>query len=246
VEVDSDPISLDELAKAFAQAMGKSPKESSAEGAPPDAPEATSEADGNKAEPAHGSAPDLDQPNEDAGPVTPLGILEAMLFVGDRGNTALTAARAAELMRGVEPDEIAGLVRDLNRRYTQKECPYFVSEDADGYRLLLRKPFYPLRDRFLGRIRQARLSQTAIDVLAIVAYQQPLTAENINAVRGKSSSHVLSQLVHRGLLRIERPDNRETGRKRPVAQYYTTDRFLRLFGMETLADLPQSEELDRQ
>jgi segregation and condensation protein B len=164
-----------------------------------------------------------------------------MLFVGDRGNTALTAARAAELMRGVEPGEIAGLVRELNHRYARNECPYFITEDADGYRLALRKPFYAMRDRFFGRIREARLSQSAIDILAIVAYQQPLTAETINTVRGKSSTGVLSQLVRRGLLRIER----QAG-KRSTAHYYTTDRFLRLFGLETLADLPQSEELDRQ
>ena len=241
MEVESDPISLDELAKAFAQAMGKSPNYGAAEGSPPKSAGAGGVLDETQSQPPDEATPEIEEANQDAGPVTPLGILEAMLFVGDRGNNALTAARAAELMRGVEPGEIAGLIRDLNRRYTQDECPYFVSDDGDGYRLLLRKPFYPLRDRFRGRIRQARLSQTAIDILAIVAYQQPLTSEQINAVRGKSSSHVLSQLVHRGLLRIERLPG-----KRPTSQYYTTDRFLKLFGLETLADLPQSEELDRQ
>jgi segregation and condensation protein B len=247
MEVESEPISLDELAKAFAQAMGKSPKEGATDGSSPNAAAVATQPDGAHRAQSGEATESLDEATEDAGPVTPLGILEAMLFVGDRANTALTADRAAELMRGVEPGEIAGLVRDLNRRYTQNECPYFVSEDADGYRIVLRKSFHSLRDRFLGRIREARLSQTAIDILAIVAYQQPLTAETINTVRGKSSSQVLSQLVHRGLLRIERPGTREPGRgKRKTAQYYTTDRFLRLFGLETLADLPQSEELDRQ
>ena len=98
-----------------------------------------------------------------------------------------------------------------------------------------------MRDRFHGRIREARLSQAAIDVLAVVAYQQPLTAEQIGRLRGKPCSHVLSQLVHRGLLRIER----KPGKRRTV-QYFTTDRFLDLFGLQTLADLPRSEELDRQ
>ena len=144
-------------------------------------------------------------------------------------------------MRGVEPSEIAGLVWELNRRYQRNDCPYFISENSDGYRMTLRKPFHPLRERFFGRIRQARLSQAAIDILAIVAYQQPLTAEQISAVRDKPSGHVLSQLVHRGLLRIERQSG-----KRRSAKYCTTDRFLKLFGLETLADLPQSEELDRQ
>ncbi len=186
-------------------------------------------------------------PADESVPVTPLGILEAMLFVGDRDNRPLTAARAAELMRGVESGEIGGLVGELNQRYTQSACPYFVAEDSDGYRITLRKPFHPLREQFYGRIRQARLSQAAIDVLAIVAYQQPLSAEQIGTVRGRPSGPVLSQLVHRGLLRIERRGTCEAGRgKRPSVQYFTTDRFLQLFGLQTLADLPQSEELDRQ
>jgi segregation and condensation protein B len=118
-----------------------------------------------------------------------------MLFVGDRDNRPLTAARAAELMRGVDAGEIHGLVQELNRRYKQSGCPYFVAEDSDGYRITLRKPFHPLREQFYGRVREARLSQAAIDVLAIVAYQQPLSAEQISAVRGTPSSAVLSQLV---------------------------------------------------
>jgi segregation and condensation protein B len=116
-----------------------------------------------------------------------------------------------------------------------------VAQNSDGYRMTLRQPFHPLREKFFGRTREARLSQAAIDVLAIIAYQQPLTAEQISTVRSKPSGHVLSQLVHRGLLRIERVPG-----KRKVVQYFTTDRFLKLFGLQTLADLPQSEELDRQ
>jgi segregation and condensation protein B len=237
---DTDPISLDELAQAFAQVIG--PSRNSGAGEEPKQPR-TDAVDNGEIRPQSPGEPELEEVEaaDDAGPVTPLGILEAMLFVGDRGNSPLTAARAAELMRGVEPGEIAALVQELNRRYAKNDCPYFVTEDSDGYRLTLRKQFHPVRERFLGRIRQARLSQAAIDILAVVAYQQPLTAEQIQAVRGKPSGHVLSQLVHRGLLRIDRLPG-----KRPTAQYCTTDRFLKLFGLETLADLPQSEELDRQ
>ena len=103
--------------------------------------------------------------------------------------------------------------------------------------MVLRQEFESLRFRFQGRIRQARLTQAAIDVLAIVAYEQPLSAEGVSKRRGKPSSHVLAQLVHRGLLRVERG----TGKRR-IGQYHTTDRFLRLFGLETLADLPRSED----
>jgi segregation and condensation protein B len=236
---DAEPISLDELARAFAQVMG-GPSQGS-EPSPPAAAEAALGADQplRDARQAADLAGD-EQTADDSGPVTPQGILEAMLFVGDRGNRPLTAARAAELMRGVEPGEIDSLVEALNRRYAESGCPYFIAVNSDGYRITLRKPFHPLCEKFYGRVREARLSQAAIDVLAVVAYQQPLTAEQIGAVRGKPSSPVLSQLVHRGLLRIERLPG-----KRRVVQYFTTDRFLKLFGMQTLADLPQSEEIER-
>ena len=74
-------------------------------------------------------------------------------------------------------------------------------------------------------------------MLAIVAYQQPLTAEQVGKQRGKPSSHVIAQLVRRGLLRLER----EAG-KRQAAHYSTTERFLELFGLESLRDLPQSDD----
>jgi segregation and condensation protein B len=239
---DPDPISLDELAQAFAQVMGGSPKDRAPEGPQPRAAEAACGTDELQPGLLHESAVTADESTgDDSAPVAPLGILEAMLFVGDRDNRPLTAARAAELMRGVEPGEIVELIEELNRRYAQSGCPYFVAEDSDGCRLTLRRPFHPLREQFYGHIRAARLSQAAIDVLAIVAYQQPLSAEQIGSVRGRPSGAVLSQLVHRGLLRIERLPG-----KRRTVQYYTTDRFLQLFGLQTLADLPQSEELDRQ
>ena len=126
---------------------------------------------------------------------------------------------------------------ELNRRYDADGAPYHIVGEGDGYRLALRDEFHPLRNRFYGRIREARLSQAAIDVLALVAYQQPITGEQIRRLRGRPSSHVLAHLVRRGLLRIERP---EPNRRTP--HYYTTDRFLRLFNLASLDDLPRSEE----
>jgi segregation and condensation protein B len=229
-------ISLDELAQAFAQVMGRAP--------PPLAAPQELPPEGSQAPPpaASQSPPAASQPPApDPCPITPRSILEAMLFVGDRENRPLSAAQAAEQMRGVEPGEIGGLVAELNRRYAAAGCPYEIVAEGAGYRLSLRKPFLALRDRFYGRIREARLSQAAIDVLAIVAYQQPLTAEQVGTLRGKPSGHVLVQLVRRGLLQIER-----TPGGRRAAKYSTTPRFLRLFGLQSLADLPQTEDLQRQ
>jgi segregation and condensation protein B len=184
---------------------------------------------------------DLAASEEACCPLTPRTILEAMLFVDNSGNRPLEARRAAELMRGVEASEIADLVHELNQDYRANQCPYHIVSEGAGYRLALREEFHAIRNKFQGRIREARLSQAAIDVLAIIAYKQPLTADQVNAFRGKPSNHLLAQLIRRRLLRLERPKDAP---HKPF--YHTTDRFLDLFGLESIDDLPQSEELDRQ
>jgi segregation and condensation protein B len=222
-------ISLDELAQAFAQVMGTAPK------LRPAAPqEPLSDA---TTRPKTGGASGDTPRGEDPCPISPSSVLEAMLFVGSADNQPLSAERIGQTMRDVEPAEAADLVEQLNRRYDAGGCPYHVVQESGGYRMVLRKEFESLRFRFQGRIRQARLTQAAIDVLAIVAYQQPLSAEQVSKRRGKPSSHVLAQLVQRRLLRVER----ESGKRR-IGLYHTTDRFLRLFGLETLADLPRSDD----
>jgi segregation and condensation protein B len=237
-------ISLDELSEAFAHAMGDDMESATQEKRPPGEPSAEAAAlAGDQGRPEQLAEPGQQAPPEtdDSCEISPRTILEAMLFVGDRDGRPLAAERAAELMRGVEPEEITGLVDELNRRYAASGCPYHIIGDRSGYRLVLRKAFHPLRNLFYGRIREARLSQAAIDVLAIVAYQQPLTSEQISRLRGKPSAHVLAQLVRRGLLRVERVQT-----ERRTAQYFTTDRFLELFSLESLKDLPQSEDLEGQ
>lgn len=231
-------ISLKALTEAFAQALDTPDTTPAAEAESPEQSEEEQEA----VETSDASDASDAAAFEDGAvcPVCPRSILEAMLFVGRRDGGPLRIEEAAEPMRGVEPSEIPGLVDELNRRYRGAGCPYEIRSERGGYRLSLTRSFHSMRDRFHGRIREARLSQAAIDVLAIVAYQQPLTAEQIGHLRGKPSGHVISQLVRRGLLRIERPEDQP--RK---AQYRTTDRFLRLFGLEDLDDLPRSEELDR-
>ena len=184
--------------------------------------------------------PDELAPADEHCDVTPASILEAMLFVGDPGNQPITGEEVASLMRGVRPQEIDELVQELNRQYEQEECPYRIVSSGDGYAMQLDAEYARLRDKFYGRVREARLSQTAVDILAIVAYRQPLTREKIDRLRGKPSGGVLSQLVRRQLLRIERLD----GKPRKV-QYYTTNRFLQLFGLDNLAELPQANEFDK-
>lgn len=220
----------------------EAPAVEAAEAAPPvdtaiEAPPATGEApleSGLEAESLEVEQADDNDPCQ----LCPRSILEAMLFVGNQQNEPLTSARAAELMRGVTPEEIPDLVDELNQRYAARGAPYQIASEGVGYRLVLRRPFHEVRDKFYGRVREARLSQAAVDVLAIVAYRQPITSEEVNKIRGRPSNGVLSQLVRRQLLRIERPGHRQP------PSYHTTDRFLELFGLETIEDLPQAEDVD--
>lgn len=227
-----EELTLDQLSRSFARLFGgELPAEAIAEPAVD-----TAETEELAASPA------LPRPalaaTEEPYEVTPARLLEAMLFVGSPDSQPLAAERAASVMRGVAADEIHEFVRELNRRYEEHRCPYRIASEGSGYRLVLREKYRGLRDRFLGRLQQARLSQAAIDVLAIVAYNQPLTGDEIGRLRNTASGAVLSQLVRRRLLRIER----EEGSPR-VTRYCTTDRFLELFGLASLEDLPQSHDL---
>jgi segregation and condensation protein B len=171
--------------------------------------------------------------------LSPKSILEAMLFVGHPLNEPLTAVQVSSLMRGVLPEEIDELVRELNAQYQAEQCPYRIVSEGPGYRLVLCPEFDALREQFYGRVKEARLSQPAVDTLAIVAYHQPVGIKEIDQLRGKPSGGIMSQLVRRQLVRIDRdPD------KPREVKYRTTGRFLDLFNLESLDDLPRSHEVE--
>ena len=174
---------------------------------------------------------------EDTFEVTPLGILEAILFVGTPDNLPLGSRTIASLMRGVRPVEVDDLVTELNERYESAGTPYTIVPEESGYRMVLRKEYSGLRNKFYGRVKDARLSQAAIEILAVVAYRQPMTREQIDKLRKKPCGGVLSQMVRRELLSVE-----HTEKKPRKKLYRTTERFLKVFGLERLEDLPQSQE----
>lgn len=168
-------------------------------------------------------------------------ILEALLFVGNEENRPLSAQEAASLVGGVSPREIQAYVDELNAAYAKEGTAYSIVREAGGFRMVLREPFERVRHRFYARVREARLSRAAIEVLSIVAYRQPIRREEVDALRDAKSSSILAQLVRRKLLAIDRPADAP---RRPL--YRTTDRFLRLYGLTTLQDLPSAEQFSRR
>jgi segregation and condensation protein B len=167
-------------------------------------------------------------------------VVEAMLFVGRPDNGPLSARELAAAMRGVSPGEIEAAVCELNATYDADGAPYRIEQNNGGYRLVLRDEFQRMRDKFYGRVKEARLSPAVLEVLSVLAYNQPATAKRLNELRGAPSGAALSMLVRRRLAKLERPKD---GSKSP--EYSTTERFLKLFGLKTLEALPRAEELEK-
>lgn len=231
---DDGGLSLDRLSATYAEALGgrASPFQEESPDSEKNEPEeeSTAEAISRLAEEAVA---------EDPCELSPTTILEALLFVGNASNDKLTAEKAASVMRGVKPDEIDDLVAQLNRKYEAEGCPYEIAAVGNTYRMSLRNEFRPLREKFYGKVREAKLSQPAIDVLSLVAYNQGATREEVDEMRNKPSGPILTQLVRRRLLRMQ-PDPEE----KRIKRYTTTERFLQLFGLTSLDDLPQPQSLD--
>jgi segregation and condensation protein B len=151
----------------------------------------------------------IDSSEEEYCEISPRMIFEAMLFVGNRENKPLAAERAAGLMRNVSPEELVEIVQELNEKYARVNAPYHITCENDGYRMVLRPEFEAVRSRFYSKTRETKLSQGAIDVLAIVAYQQPITADEVQQIRKSASQAILQQLVRRGLIHAQKILNKK-------------------------------------
>jgi segregation and condensation protein B len=214
----SAPMSAEDLGKAFARMLEDGASAQEQQGQPK-------------------SEEHVPREVEDDAPPAPRQILEALMFVGTADNEPLSTDRLCQALQGVEPGELADLVDELNQLYTQEQRPYEIASQGGGYRMVLRHAYERLRDKFYGKIRQARLSQAAIEVLSIVAYNQPITADDVAQLRGTPSGPILSQLVRRRLLRLERSET-----KPRKTTYYTSERFLELFGLGHVSELPRPVE----
>lgn len=132
----------------------------------------------------------------------------------------------------VPPEIVTAAVEVLMQEYAGRGLE--IQTVAGGYQLATRPDYAEAVQRFLGAAGREPLSQAAVEALAIVAYRQPITRPELEAVRGVRSEYVLERLEERRLIRV-------VGRKATVGRpilYATTEAFLRYFGLRDLADLP--------
>lgn len=135
----------------------------------------------------------------------------------------------------IEKDSAVRIVERLNDRYNEQGSALLIGKLGDGYQMMTRPEFARYIKNAMETKRQVPLSPAAMEVLAIVAYNQPVTRGFVDRVRGVDSSGVVRSLVERSLLEEHGRLNNVPGR--PIA-YRTTDNFLRCFGLSSLEDLP--------
>jgi len=162
--------------------------------------------------------------------------LEAALFLA---REPLTIRRLAKLARLPDASRARVLIRELRQLQKVAGSAIRVEQIAGGYQLFTRAAFGPWVRRLLEAQPQGRLSATALETLAIVAYRQPVTRAEIEAIRGVGSEEMLRQLMERDLVAI---GGRAEDLGRPNV-YVTTRRFLAVFGLARLEELPPVESL---
>jgi segregation and condensation protein B len=166
--------------------------------------------------------------------------VEAVLVSATRTSAPGTIAQALGLR--AEDDGVARVesaIENLNEQYEQTERSFRITRVAGGYRLMTLASFAQDIVAMLGARESARLSKAALETLAIVAYQQPVTRARLEAIRGVACGEVLRSLIEKKLLVIS---GRAEEPGRPLL-YATSKRFLEVFGLSSIRDLPRLDEL---
>ncbi|MFC4059995.1 SMC-Scp complex subunit ScpB [Planomonospora corallina] len=156
--------------------------------------------------------------------------LEAILLVVDEPVTEMTLAQVLE--RPVP--EVSAALRELSAEYTGAGRGFDLREVAGGWRFYTRAEYAPVVERFVRDGQQTRLTQAALETLAVVAYRQPVSRARVAAIRGVNSDGVMRTLVTRGLV-----EEAGTDPESQAVLYRTTSYFLERMGLRDLSELPE-------
>jgi segregation and condensation protein B len=184
------------------------------------------------------------------GPISLMQVVEALLFAAQKPLTTrdlVAAIKSAgreddllpnEFAKTTEP-QIAASLEQLKIEYVQQGRAFQLAEKAEGWQLVSDPAYAPWVRQLFPAVKPARLTPPSLETLAIVAYRQPITRADIEAVRGVAVDGVLQSLMERGLVKI---GGRAEVPGRPLL-YETTQFFLEHFGLRDLDELPNAEEL---
>jgi len=178
-------------------------------------------------------------PHSEAEAVTAGAVVEALLFSSD---APLSAARLASLLDVGDAGDVKGHIAALNDRYAREGASFRIEAIAGGYQMLTLPAYKPWIAKLHKARSESRLSKAALETLAIVAYRQPILRADIEAIRGVAVGDMLVRLREMNLVKI-------AGRAEEIGRpllYGTTRKFLEVFGLASLKDLPRIEDEESQ
>ncbi len=152
----------------------------------------------------------------------------------------LPASKILEVLQEGSAGDIETIVEELNKKYESVGASFRIRPIAGGYQFHIKPEYTGYVEELFTRRRRMRMTQAALETLAIVAYRQPVTKTEIEHIRGVASDGVLHTLLEKDLIAIK-------GRAKAVGkplQYGTTDEFLKFFGLNTIVDLPKMSEIE--
>lgn len=181
-----------------------------------------------------------DEPVEigETGEITTVSVLEAVLFATDE---PVTPAKLAEILGTGGVKQIREHIEELNEKYEQMNCAFRIEALAGGYQMLTQPKFNPWLSKLIKVRSETKLSPAALETLAIIAYKQPVLRVDVEGIRGVGAGEMIRQLTEKGLVKI-------VGRAEEIGRpllYGTTKRFLEVFGLNNLEDLPTAEDLKK-
>jgi segregation and condensation protein B len=164
-------------------------------------------------------------------------VVEALIFASD---VPLTEDKICSYVDGLNAKQVKEIIDELNSEYQAGKRAFFITRVAGGFQINTRKEFASwIKKMFKGRAKP-KLSHAAMESLAIIAFKQPISRVEVDAIRGVHSGGVLKHLLERNLISI-------TGRAAAVGKpllYGTTSEFLRYFGINDISDLPKPKEIE--
>ena len=199
--------------------------------------ELADELDDETAEPEEEPISDFIE-TEDGEELTVESVVEAVLFASDE---PLNATRIVKILEAGSSKQVNQCVKNLNNKYKESGSAFEIVKIAGGFQMMT-LDIYNLWLKKLVRVRtDNKLSQAALETLAIIAYKQPIIRADLEAIRGVSSGEMIRSLMYKGLVKIA---GRAEVLGRPML-YGTTKKFLDVFGLNALKDLPKIEELKK-
>ena len=167
--------------------------------------------------------------------------LEALIFAAEAplSREALHQCLEAYHQKEIALDALQAALEQLSQRYAREDSALALCELAGGYQFLTKPNFHPLLGLLIKQKSKKKLSKAALETLAVVAYQQPVTKAEIEQIRGVNCDYAIQKLLEKELIEIK---GRASLAGRPLL-YATSTKFMQHFGLNSVKDLPKLREL---